>query len=179
MNITVYCGASFGNKEAYSEAAEILGKWIAENSHTLVFGASKAGLMGVIADAVIEHGGEAIGVIPKFLMDYEPIHELLSEMIVVENMSDRKRKMFELGDCFIALPGGIGTLEEISEVTSWAKIGKNDHPCIFVNVNHYYENLKKFYQDMLDNGFIEKKDWDRLIFVDSIPDMINVLNRLL
>lgn len=178
MNITVYCGASFGTSSDYSKVAKILGKWIAENSHTLVFGASRAGLMGVVADAVIENRGRVIGVIPDFLMESEPVHPSLSEMIVVDSMSDRKQKMFELGDCFIALPGGIGTLEEISEVTSWAKIGKNNHPCLFVNVNSYYENLKNFYKDMLSNGFIDDRDFNRLIFVNSSSEMIDFLKRL-
>ena len=119
MNVTVYCGATTGNNPEYEKNAVELGKWIAENNHTLVYGGGKAGLMGIIADTVLQLGGEAIGVIPTFLKDRELAHTYLNELIVVNTMSERKDKMFSLGDIYIALPGGAGTLEEITDVISW------------------------------------------------------------
>lgn len=153
MNISVYCGASLGNKDLYEEAARTLGKWIAENGHTLVYGGGKAGLMGLIADEVLLHNGKVIGIIPTFLMDRELSHPNLTRLEVVHSMSERKNKMIELGNCYIALPGGPGTLEEISEVISWARIGQHHNPCILFNVGGYYDKLKDFYNDMVTNGF--------------------------
>ncbi len=171
MNVTVYCGASIGNKKEYAHAATQLGKWIASNCHTLVYGAGSYGLMGTVADAVLDNGGEVIGVIPEFLKETESAHEGLNEIIMVDTMTERKLKMFELGDLFIALPGGIGTLEEIAEVTSWAKIGKNNSPCIYLNIAGYYDNLKKFFDDMVLSEFLSQSDRDMFIFASAVKDI--------
>lgn len=168
MNIAVYCGASLGTKEIYTEAAKWLGKWIANNGHTLVYGGGKAGLMGVIADAVLLHNGEVIGIIPTFLADRERSHPKLTQLEIVNTMSERKNRMVELGDCYIALPGGPGTLEEISEVISWARIGQHQNPCIIYNVDGYYEPLKDFYESMVQNGFLAEVDKKAMYFCDSI-----------
>ncbi len=175
MNVTVYCGASIGEKREYLEASIELGSWIANNGHKLVYGAGSYGLMGAIANSVLEKGGAVIGVIPKFLKEIESAHEGLSEIIIVDTMTERKLKMFELGDLFIALPGGIGTLEEIAEVTSWAKIGKNNRPCIYLNICGYYNNLKKFYDDMVSNGFLSQLDREKIIFVDTIDEIKGII----
>ena len=114
MNITVYCGASLGNDSTYQAAAKKLGKWIADGQHTLVYGGGKLGLMGVVADTVLAHQGKVIGIIPQFLQDREVAHPNLTKTVIVESMSERKNKMIELGDAYIALPGGPGTLEEIA-----------------------------------------------------------------
>ena len=167
MNISVYCGASLGNNELYVEAAKSLGKWIAENGHTLVYGGGKAGLMGVIADEVLLHNGKVIGIIPTFLVDRELSHPHLTRLEVVHSMSERKNKMIELGDCYIALPGGPGTLEEISEVISWARIGQHQNPCILFNVDGYYDKLKEFYDDMVTNGFLNEADKKAMLFSNS------------
>jgi len=124
MKIAVYCGASVGNEPSFATAAQELGQWIASRKNTLVYGGGKAGLMGVLADAVLENGGQVIGVIPTFLKDRELAHPGLTELYVVETMSERKRKMFELSQAFVALPGGPGTLEEITEMISWSRIAK-------------------------------------------------------
>ncbi|MCC9854856.1 TIGR00730 family Rossman fold protein, partial [Streptococcus agalactiae] len=135
MRITIFCGASTGENPVYSEKTVALAQWMAQNKHALVYGGGKVGLMGVMADTVIANGGYTTGVIPTFLRDREIAHENLSELIIVNNMPERKAKMMLLGDAFIALPGGPGTLEEISEVISWSRIGQNDNPCILYNVN--------------------------------------------
>ena len=130
MKITVFCGANNGRNEAYKENAMEVGKWIATNNHTLVYGGGKIGLMGVIADTVLENRGEVIGIMPQFLVDREISHTGITEFIIVDDMSERKTKLVDLGDVFIALPGGPGTLEEISQVISWVRVGKKDAPCI-------------------------------------------------
>ena len=149
MNITVYCGASLGNDSAYQAAAEKLGKWIADGQHTLVYGGGKLGLMGVVADTVLAHQSKVIGIIPQFLQDREVSHPNLTKTVIVESMSERKNKMVELGDAYIALPGGPGTLEEIAEVISWARIGKNNNPCILFNEKGYFDSLRSFFIHMV------------------------------
>ena len=171
MNISVYCGASLGNNEVYVDAAKSLGKWIAENGHTLVYGGGKAGLMGVIADEVLEHNGEVIGIIPTFLVDRELSHPNLTRLEIVNSMSERKNKMIELGNCYIALPGGPGTLEEISEVISWARIGQHQNPCILLNAAGYYDKLKDFYQTMVSSEFLTEADQKAMLFTDSLIEM--------
>ena len=171
MNISVYCGASLGNNEIYKEAAKSLGKWIAENGHTLIYGGGKAGLMGVIADEVLLHNGEVIGVIPTFLADRELSHSNLTRLEIVHSMSERKNRMIELGNCYIALPGGPGTLEEISEVISWARIGQHQNPCILLNIDGYYDKLKDFFGHMVDNGFLAATDQKAMLFTDSLVEV--------
>lgn len=171
MNISVYCGASLGNKEVYIEAAKALGKWIADNGHTLVYGGGNVGLMGIIADEVLENNGEVIGIIPSFLVDRELSHPNLTRLEIVNSMSERKNKMIELGNCYIALPGGPGTLEEISEVISWARIGQHQNPCILFNVEGYYDKLKDFYNDMVMSEFLTEADQKAMLFTDSFIDM--------
>ncbi len=171
MNITVYCGASLGTKEIYQKATAELGEWIAKNNNTLVYGGGKVGLMGIVADSVLENNGKAIGIMPSFLRTKELAHTGLSESIIVETMSERKLKMIELGDCYIALPGGPGTLEEISEVISWARIGKNDNPCVFLNIEGYYDDLKKFFDNMVKNGFLTAEDRHKTLFAESIEEI--------
>lgn len=171
MNISVYCGASLGSKDLYRDAAKSLGKWIANNGHTLVYGGGKAGLMGVIADEVLSHNGEVFGVIPTFLAERELSHPNLTRLDIVNTMSERKNKMIELGECYIALPGGPGTLEEISEVISWARIGQHQNPCILLNVDGYYNGLKDFYENMVTSGFLTEADNKAMLFTDSINEI--------
>ncbi|MDP8162909.1 TIGR00730 family Rossman fold protein [Pasteurella skyensis] len=175
MNITVYCGANFGNHNIYKEKTYQLGKWIATNGHTLIYGGGNRGLMGAIANSVLELGGKVIGVMPTFLAERELAHKGLSEMILVETMTERKLKMIELGDCYIALPGGAGTLEEIAEVVSWARIGQNNNPCLFLNIEGYYDNLRNFYNDMVNNGFLGRDDEDKILFTDCFDEMSNFI----
>lgn len=171
MNIAVYCGASSGKNYIYTEKAVELSKWIASNNNTLVYGGGNVGLMGLIADTVLENGGSAIGVIPTFLVDKEIAHQGLTELHTVETMHERKAKMISLSDCFIALPGGPGTLEEITEVISWGRIGQHVNPCILFNTNGYYDLLKSQYDLMVDEGFLSKEDRDKILFTDSFNEI--------
>lgn len=176
MNITVYCGASIGNDEKYKKAAQSLGKWIAEKGYRLVYGGGSTGLMGVIADTVLDNSGRVIGVRPDFLSNLEPTHEGLTEFIRVETMTERKKIMIENGDVYIALPGGLGTLEEISEVVSWSMIGKNDNPCIFFNVDGFYDDLREQYEKMVSSGFLSDKYQGKLLFSESLDEIENFIN---
>jgi len=171
MNITVYCGAATGNNSAYSEAVQLVGKWMASNNHQLIYGGGKAGLMGILADEVLKNNGEVIGVMPTFLIDRELSHPNLTQLEIVNTMSERKNRMVELSDCFIALPGGPGTLEEISEVISWARIGQHKNPCILWNINGYYNKLKEFFDDMVESGFLSESDKSIMLFTDSIEEL--------
>ena len=176
MNITVYCGASIGNDEKYKKAAQSLGKWIAEKGYSLVYGGGSTGLMGVIADTVLDNSGRVIGVRPDFLSNLEPTHEGLTEFIRVETMTERKKIMIENGDVYIALPGGLGTLEEISEVVSWSMIVKNDNPCIFFNVDGFYDDLREQYETMVSSGFLSDKYQGKLLFSESLDEIENFIN---
>ena len=171
MNITVYCGASLGNEPRYQQATIEMGKWIAQHQHTLVYGGGKAGLMGLVADTVLTQGGKAIGIIPEFLKDRELAHPNLTELHIVESMTERKLKMLTLADVCIALPGGPGTLEEITEVYSWARIGKNDNPYIFWNVGGFYDPMKAMFQAMVDKGFLTQDHFDKLLFTESFEEL--------
>ena len=171
MKITVFCGANNGRNEAYKENAMEVGKWIATNNHTLVYGGGKLGLMGVIADTVLENRGEVIGIMPQFLVDREISHTGITEFIIVDDMSERKTKLVDLGDVFVALPGGPGTLEEISQVISWVRVGKKDAPCILMNVDGYYDFLEQYFDKMVKEGFLTKEDRARTLFAKSVSEM--------
>ena len=171
MKITVFCGANNGRNEAYKENAIELGKWIAYNNHTLVYGGGKVGLMGVIADTVLENNSEVIGIMPQFLVDREISHTGITEFIIVDDMSVRKDKLVDLGDVFVALPGGPGTLEEISQVISLVRVGKKDAPCILMNVDGYYDFLEQYFDKMVEEGFLTIDDRERTLFTDSIAEM--------
>ena len=171
MKITVFCGANNGRNKAYKENAKELGKWIADNNHTLVYGGGKVGLMGVIADTVLENSSEVIGIMPQFLVDREISHTGITEFIIVDDMSIRKEKLVDLGDVFVALPGGPGTLEEISQVISWIRVGKKDAPCILMNVDGYYDFLEQYFDKMVEEGFLTKEDRQRTLFTDNVAEM--------
>ncbi|MDH9183874.1 TIGR00730 family Rossman fold protein [Staphylococcus epidermidis] len=175
MNIVVYCGASEGNLNIYKQETINLGEWIAEKGHILVYGGGNVGLMGLLADTVLKNNGKVIGVIPEFLIERELSHPNLTELLIVNTMSERKSKMVELGQACIALPGGPGTLEEITEVVSWARVGQNDSPCIFYNVNNYYKPIENMYDAMVKNDFLTSTDREKILFsnsLDSIEDFI-------
>lgn len=171
MKITVFCGANNGKSELYIKNATELGEWIADNNHTLVYGGGKVGLMGVIADTVLKNNGEVIGIMPQFLVDREISHTGITEFIIVDDMSVRKDKLIDLGDVFIALPGGPGTLEEISQVISWVRVGKKDAPCILMNVEGYYDFLEQYFDKMVEEGFLTREDRVRTLFADSVDEM--------
>lgn len=171
MNITVYCGASSGKNSVYKEATIRVGKWIAKNNNTLIYGGGNVGLMGVVADTVLQYQAKAIGVIPTFLKEREMAHKHLTKLYVVNSMDERKKKMLDLGDACLALPGGPGTLEEITEVFSWSRVGENNKPCIFYNVNHYYDLIEQFYNKMVAEEYLSADDRSKLLFSDSLEEI--------
>lgn len=175
MKITIFCGASLGNNPIYSDKTTELALWMSRNSHDLVYGGGRIGLMGLIADTIIENDGHTTGVMPTFLIDREIAHSNLSELIVVDDLPKRKAKMMSLGDAFIALPGGPGTLEEISEVISWSRIGQNDNPCILYNINGYFNHLKEMFDHMVSEGFLSQSDRDNILFSDDILEIENFI----
>ena len=156
MNITVYCGAAEGNDPEYIARARELGAWMAEKGHRLIYGAGNSGMMGAVSDTLIEGGGEAIGVTPQFFVLAEETRTDLTEVVIADDMSTRRNWMIEHGDAFIALPGGMGTLDEISEVMTYKRLGllgELNKPVMLYNVNGYYDRFFGFLDDMLAQGF--------------------------
>jgi len=151
--ICVFCGSSYGTRQAYADAASQTGRVLAEQGYTLVYGGAKVGLMGAVADAALEAGGKVIGVLPRALEDKEIGHEGLTELHLVGSMHERKAKMADLSDAFIALPGGVGTLEEIFEVWTWGQLGYHSKPCGFLNIDGYYDHLIQFLDHQTGQGF--------------------------
>lgn len=176
MRIAVYCGASLGHCEVYQQATIELAKWLVAQQHQLVYGGGRAGLMGLLADTVLSLGGDVIGVMPHFLQQRELAHQQLTELILVDTMAQRKAKMLQLSEACIALPGGPGTLEEISEVYSWARIGQNANPCILFNAKGFYDPLKLMYQTMCDAGFLTEQDFSKLLFSDNLTEIAQFIN---
>ena len=176
MQITVYLGANEGNDPLLRKAVEELGAWIGSSGNALVYGGSKSGLMGAIADSVLRSGGEVTGVEPQFFIENEFQHEGLTRLIVTEDMSERKNKMIELGDAFIAFPGGTGTLEEISEVMSKVSLKQLNAPCILYNLNGYYDSLKNLLNNMIKMGLSTKERQEGIFFANNLGEIQKVLN---
>ncbi len=174
-SICVFCGSSFGKDPDYKEAARSLGATLANKSITLVYGGGNVGLMGAVADAALEAGGEVIGVIPQALVEREISHEHLTKLHVVGSMHERKALMSGLSDGFVALPGGNGTLEEFFEVLTWAQLGEHRKPCGLLNVSGYYDPLLNVLDHMVDKGFLAEKHRS-IVRVESSPeDMLKAL----
>jgi uncharacterized protein (TIGR00730 family) len=152
--ICVYCGSSPGIDPAFVEAAKGFGKILAEKGVRLVYGGGSVGLMGAVAEAVLEHGGQAIGIIPEFLTKREQPKRLCQELIITRDMHERKRKMFEHADAFVALPGGIGTLEEVVEQLTWAQLGQHKKPILLANINGYWDPLLSLIAHMRQQEFL-------------------------
>ncbi|UES39871.1 TIGR00730 family Rossman fold protein [Roseibium aggregatum] len=171
-SICVFCGSSYGALEAYADIARDTGRAIAEQGYTLVYGGAKVGLMGTVADAALEAGGKVIGVLPRSLQDKEIGHEGLSELHLVDSMHERKAMMADLSDAFIALPGGVGTLEEIFEVWTWGQLGYHKKPCGFLNAEGYYDHLIAFLDHQTDQGFTKQVMRDMAQIASSPLDMI-------
>jgi len=154
-NICVYCGSNAGNDPIYTTQAQALGRSLVERGLGLVYGGSRVGIMGVVADAVLQAGGRAIGVLPEALMQKELAHKGLTELHVVASMHERKTMMAAKADAFVAMPGGIGTLEEIFEVWTWAQLGFHNKPCGLLNVAGFYDKLAGFLNHAADSGFMQ------------------------
>lgn len=174
-SVCVYCGSRAGNRAEYEAAARELGTLLAEGGVRLVFGGGSVGLMGVLADEALAAGGRVTGVIPNGLRTRELAHERVTEMIAVDSMHARKQRMVDLADAFIALPGGIGTMDELFETWTWLQLGIHDKPVSLLNVAGYYDPLLDFLQQMCERGFLNRDHLDCLI-VDT--DARQLLTRL-
>ena len=175
MNITVYLGANEGNDPILKNAVCELGKWIGENGNTLIYGGSESGLMGELAKSVLKTGSNVIGVEPQFFVEKELQHDGLTQLIVTKDMSERKNKMIELGDAFIAFPGGTGTLEEITEVMSKVSLKQLDAPCILYNLNGYYNSLKELLNHMIEKGLSDQERQKGIFFADDLMQIQELL----
>ena len=177
LSVAVYCGSRFGDLAAYSQAARELGRLIARSGGSVVYGGGRVGLMGAVADAALAAGGSVIGVIPQALMDREVGHPGLTELHVVQTMHERKQMMAERADAFVALPGGIGTLEEIYEVWSWQQLGYHDKPVALLNVAGYYDALLEFMRVSHERGFVSAPQYNALMVDDDPARLLDRLTR--
>jgi uncharacterized protein (TIGR00730 family) len=174
-SVTVFCGSSAGSDDIYRSEADRLGKALAEQSIRLIYGGAKVGLMGVVANAVLEAGGEVIGVLPRFLKSKEIAHDGLTELILVESMHERKTKMHQLSEGVIALPGGYGTLEELFEMLTWAQLGLHKNPIGVLNVNGYYDALISLVQNMVDKAFLKIVNQKMLLSSGEIAALLQAM----
>ncbi|WP_288403508.1 TIGR00730 family Rossman fold protein [uncultured Acinetobacter sp.] len=175
-SICVFCGSSLGNDPIYQQIAQATGLAIAQQGQTLVYGGGRSGLMGVVADSAIAAGGKVIGIIPQALVDRELAHTGLTELYVVKDMHERKTKMAELADAFVALPGGAGTMEEIFEQWTWNQLGIHQKPCAFLNVEGFYDGLIQTIQDSVDRGFSQARFVENLIVADNIGEILTAFS---
>ena len=175
MNITVYLGANEGNDPSLRKAVQELGTWIGASGNALVYGGSKTGLMGEIAKSVLDAGGNVTGVEPQFFMDEGFQYDGLTELIVTKDMSERKKKMIELGDAFIAFPGGTGTLEEIAEVLSKVSLKHLSAPCILYNLDGYYNDLKALLHRMIEKGLSSEERQAGIYFAENLDEIKRIL----
>lgn len=173
--ICVFCGSKTGDLPAYTEQAQLLGKALAKKKIGLVFGGGRIGLMGALADAVLEYGGEAHGVIPEHLMRAERAHPDLTALHITKSMHERKALMAELADAFIALPGGFGTFEELFETITWVQLGIHNKPIVVLNVDGYYDRLIEFVEEAVSHGFITNSSPGILKAVSSIEEALEVI----
>jgi uncharacterized protein (TIGR00730 family) len=174
-NICVYCGSGDGRDPVYRQAAEGFGRILAQSGIGLVYGGGSLGLMGAVATSVLEHGGHVTGIIPQFLTEREKMLRDVQQLIVTNDMHERKRLMFESSDAFVALPGGIGTLEETVEMLTWSQLGRHDKPILLANIDGFWDPLCALFDHMLAQAFI-RPDLDiRYLTVDRVEDIIPAL----
>ena len=175
MNVTVCLGANEGNDPSLAAAVRELGTWIGESGNSLVYGGSRSGLMGALAGAVLAAGGEVTGVEPQMFIERELQYEGLSRLIVTPDVPARRAKMIELGDAFVAFPGGTGTLEEISEVIAMSCLDRLDAPCILYNLGGYYDGLKAFLGTMVEKGLSTPERLRGIHFADDLGQIATLL----
>src|SRR5499427_9227150 len=173
--VCVYCGSSAGTEPAFGEAAGRLGRIFAENGVRLIYGGGSVGLMGILADAVLAHGGKATGIIPDFLTQRERPRRLGQDLIVTRDMHERKRTMFERADAFVALPGGIGTLEELVEQLTWAQLGRHRKPILIANINGFWNGLLGLFEHMDRAGYIHSANRLNFLVVDDVEEIVPAL----
>jgi|TARA_R110002020_G_scaffold447851_1_gene660339 hypothetical protein len=171
-HICVFCGSSDGNDSQITEAAVRLGETFAKREITMVYGAAKIGVMGTLAKTILDARGKVIGIIPQFLKKKEVVHLGLTQLITTENMHERKLKMQEVSDGFIALPGGFGTLEELFEIITWLQLGLHTKPIGLLNVNGFYNDLLKLLETMVRKGFLSMENYELLLVDTSIENLL-------
>lgn len=176
-SICVFCGSSTGFSPVYEETAKELGREIAARDWTLVYGGGNVGLMGVVADAVMEAGGKVIGVIPEALLARELGHRGITDLRVVDTMHERKAMMAELADAFIALPGGIGTFEEFFEVLTWAQLGIHHKPCGLINTKGYYQPVLDLLGNAVNEGFMRKEHQELVLPAGTVKELLEKIVR--
>jgi uncharacterized protein (TIGR00730 family) len=175
--VCVYCGSSSGTEPAFAEAAARFGKILAENGVRLVYGGGSIGLMGAIAEAVLAHGGKATGIIPEFLTTRERPRRLAQELIVTRDMHERKRAMFDRADAFVALPGGIGTLEELVEQLTWAQLGRHRKPILVANIEGYWDPLLALVAHMREQAFLPSSLTVDFQVAERVEDILPMLRQ--
>lgn len=174
-SLCVFCGSAIGNDSAYGDAARNLGRLMAERNITLIFGGGSVGMMGAVADAVLEHNGRVIGVIPEFLATKELRHPDVADMRIVETMHERKAMMADLSDGFIALPGGLGTFEEFFEVLTWGQLGIHEKPIGLMNAGGFYDSLIRFLDEGKEAGFFRAEHQQLITVTDDPAAMLREL----
>jgi hypothetical protein len=175
--ITVFCGSSMGKDPIFRDGALELGKVLAQNEIELVYGGAKIGIMGTVANSILENKGRAIGVLPHFLGSKEVAHDSLTELIMVDSMHERKTKMNALCEGVIALPGGFGTLEELFEMLTWAQLGLHQKPIGLLNINGYFNHLLAFIRNLLDQGFIKEMHLGMLLVDTDAAGLIEQMKK--
>lgn len=171
-SICVYCGSSQNVDDAYKQAAIDFGKIMAENNIKLVYGGGRVGLMGLIADTILENGGEVIGVIPEHLSKKEVAHTGLTTLHVVDSMHTRKQKMVDESDAFVVLPGGVGTLDETCEIITWRQLGIHDKPICIVNINDYWTPFTDMIKHIIKSGFMRESDINTFLMVNKTEEIL-------
>lgn len=176
--IALYCGSRTGNKPIYRDKAIELAQHIANQGFGIVYGGASIGLMGQVADTVLEHSGEVVGVIPEFMLDYEIAHSKLTELHIVKTMHERKALMAERANAFIALPGGLGTFEEILEIATWGQLNQHQKPMIIYNVNRFYDPLIVQLDHAVEEGFLPPQHRAKVIICDTLEQISCVIKNL-
>jgi uncharacterized protein (TIGR00730 family) len=171
-SVCVFCGSSAGNRPIYREAATELGYQLANSGIALVYGGGRVGLMGVLADSVLQAGGKAIGVMPRALVEKEIAHTALTELCVVESMHERKARMADMADAFVLLPGGFGSWEEFCEMVTWLQLGMHQKPCGVLNVDGYYDALVSLTSHAVAEGFLGAAHQEMVIVQDSVERLL-------
>lgn len=177
-NAVVYCGSRYGNNPAFAAFAGMTGELLAKKGYTLVYGGGSIGLMGVMADAAMAAGGHVTGIIPEIFIAREQAHRLITELVEVPDLTVRKEKMISLGDVFLILPGGIGTLEELADTANHFHIykeAKERPPIIIANIDHIYDPLEKLFESWSKNEFIDASEWKNIHFIRSFSELLPLL----
>jgi uncharacterized protein (TIGR00730 family) len=178
MNVCVFCGSSTGLSEIYSKAAHDLGGLLAAKGHSLVYGGGNVGLMGIVADSVLMNQGTVIGVIPDFLLQREVGHRNITKLEVVGTMHERKARMAELADAFVAIPGGWGTLDELAEILTWKQLLLVQQPVVLLNLNYFFDGLLQQMHVMVEEGFLRRENLALIQLATSPQEVVDLLSNL-